>query len=117
MNERELANHVLEVADITAYQNAAQRVISIHLSIGGRRLIDLGRLTSAFDDVTRGTVAEGALLQVNILPVRHHCQNCGTDFDGSTSNVPCPNGAHPHTEFIGGDEIRVLEIQVDDDAA
>ena len=117
MDEREVANHVLEVADRTAYQHAAQRVISIHLSIGGRRVIDLERLTSAFDDVTRGTVAEGAVLQVSILPVRRHCQNCGTDFDGTTSNLPCPNCGHSHTEFIGGEEIRVVEIQVDDDAA
>jgi hydrogenase nickel incorporation protein HypA/HybF len=122
MDERELANHVLEVADRTAYQNAAQRVTSIHLSIGGRRLIDLERLTRAFDTVARGTVAEGAVLRVSVLPVsvlpvRHHCQNCGIDFDGATNNAPCPNCGHPHTEFIGGEEIRVVEIQVDDDAA
>lgn len=117
MDERELANHVLEVADRTAYQNAAQRVVSIRLSIGGRRVIDLKRLASVFECAARGTVAEGATLQVNVLPVRHHCRNCGADFEGTVADVRCPECDHPHTEFIGGEEIRVLEIQMDDPAA
>src|SRR5579862_5692378 len=112
MDERELANHVLELADQTAYQHAAQRIVSIHLSIGGRRVIDLKRLTSIFEHVARGTVAEGAALQVKVLPVRHHCRNCGTDFDGTVGEVPCPECGHPHTEFVGGEEIRVLEIRM-----
>jgi hydrogenase nickel incorporation protein HypA/HybF len=117
MDERELANHVLEIADRTAYQHAAQRIVSIQLSIGGRRIIDLERLASIFNQVARGTVAEGAQLHVKVLPVRHHCRNCGADFDGTASDVPCPECGHPHTEPIGGEEIRVLEIQVDDSAA
>lgn len=96
MAERELANHVLEVADRTAYQDAAQRVISIHLSIGGRRLVDLARLTRAFDTVARGTVAEGAVLQVNVLPVRHCCQNGGRDFD----QPPTTSSARTVATFI-----------------
>jgi hydrogenase nickel incorporation protein HypA/HybF len=70
-----------------------------------------------FEAVAHGTVAEGAALKVNVLPVRHHCQNCGADFDGSAKDLPCPECEHPHTELMGGEEIRVLEVQVDDNAA
>jgi hydrogenase nickel incorporation protein HypA/HybF len=117
MDEHELANHVLELADRTAYAHAARRIVSIHLAIGGRRIIDLERLLSTFDLVARGTVAEGAQLQVKVLPVPHHCCNCGADFEGTARDMPCPACGHPHTEPIGGEEIRVLEIQVDDSAA
>jgi hydrogenase nickel incorporation protein HypA/HybF len=117
MDERELANHVLELADRTAYQHAAHRVISIHLAIGGRRIIDPQQLANIFDFVARGTVAEGAELRVKVLPVRHHCRNCGADFNGTSSDVPCPECGHPHTEPVGGEEIRVMEIQVDDNVA
>jgi hydrogenase nickel incorporation protein HypA/HybF len=117
MDERELANHVLEVADQTAYQNSARRVIGIQLSIGGRRVLNLEHLASIFQEAARGTVAEGAKLTVIIQPVRHHCRQCGAQFDGPAQEVPCPECGHPRTELTGGEEIRVMEIQVDEPAA
>jgi Zn finger protein HypA/HybF involved in hydrogenase expression len=62
-------------------------------------------------------LARFACNPVKVLPVRHHCRNCGADFNGTSSDVPCPECGHPHTEPVGGEEIRVMEIQVDDNVA
>ena len=117
MDERELANHVLTIVDQTAYRISARRILGVHLSVGGRRGFNLDRLHSVFTDVSRGTVAEGARLFVNVLPVRHHCQNCGTNFDASNSETPCPECSHPHTEIIGGEELRVTNMDIDNTMA
>lgn len=114
MDEREVANHVLAVVDQAAYQNSASRVLGLHLEIGGRRVCDPIRLQSVFADVARGTVAEGAQLFVKVLPVRHHCQNCGHDFQAGGAESPCPECNHPHTEMIGGEELRLLDVELDD---
>lgn len=116
MDERELANHVLAIVDQTAYRISAHRILGIHLSVGGRRGFDLERLHSVFHDASRGTVAEGARLFVKVLPVRHHCQKCGTNFEAANSESPCPNCGHPHTECVGGEELRVTNMDVDDTA-
>lgn len=113
MDERELANHVFEVLDQAAHRKAISHVMGVRLAIGGRRNFDLDRLRSNFADVTRGTVAEGARLEVKVLPVPRHCRNCGGDFDGSAADSPCPSCGHPVTEARGGEEVRVLDIQVD----
>ena len=114
MDEREIANHVLAVVDQAAYQNAANRIVGVHLEIGGRRVFDPDRLRVAFADAARGTVAEGAQLFVNVLPVRHHCQNCGHDFHASRAESACPECSHPQTEMIGGEELRLLRMELDD---
>ncbi len=114
MDEREIANHVLAVVDQAAYQNAASRIVGVHLEIGGRRVVDPDRLRAAFADAARGTVAEGARLVVNVLPVRHHCRNCGHDFHASSAESACPECSHPHTEMIGGEELRLLRMELDD---
>ncbi len=116
MDEREIANHVLVVVDQAAYRNAARRILGVHLAVGGRRVFDLERLREVFAEVARGTVAEGAQLFVKVLPVRHHCQNWGCDFEASRADCPCPECGHPHTEMMGGEELRLLEVELDDSA-
>ncbi|PYX53149.1 MAG: hypothetical protein DMG73_21070, partial [Acidobacteria bacterium] len=66
MDERELANHVLEIVDQTAYRVAARQVIGVHLAVGGRRGFDLDLLHTVFSDVVRGTVADVAEFCVKV---------------------------------------------------
>jgi len=114
MDEREIASSVLAAVDQAAYQNAANRIVSLHLAIGGRRIFDPDRLQAVFAESARGTVAEGARLLVKVLPVQHHCQNCGLNFDAGLAESACPKCSHPHTEMIGGEELRLLEMELDD---
>ena len=112
MDEREIASSVLAVVDQAAYQHSANRIAIIHLAIGGRRVFDPARLQAAFAQAARGTVAEGAELAVKVLPVRHRCMNCGLTFDAGPIDTSCPNCIHPHTEMIGGEELRLLDVEV-----
>jgi len=117
MDERELANYVLEIVDQAAYRISARRILAVHLAVGGRRVFNLDRLRDTFSHAARGTVAEGAALFVKVLPVRHHCQGCGNNFEALNGEHPCPQCGHPHTEMIGGEELRLLDMELDDDAA
>ena len=56
-------------------------------------------------------------LFVKVLPVQHHCLQCGCDFDGSSADCPCTECGHPHTELKGGEELRLLDMEIDDSAA
>ena len=114
MDERELASQVLAAVDDAAYRNSATSISVVHLAVGGRRVFDLDRLQAAFAQAARGTVAEGAQLSVKVLPVRHHCQNCGHNFEASARDCPCPECGHPHTEMIGGEELQLVEMELSD---
>lgn len=116
MDEREIVSSVLAVVDQAAYRHAAGRILGVHLAIGGRRAFDPNRLKSAFSQAARGTVAEGAQLFVKVLPVRHHCRNCGNNFEGGGGETPCPECNHPRTEFVGGEELRLLDMELEDAA-
>ena len=77
-------------------------------------MLDLDRLQAIFASAARGTVAEGAQLAVKVLPVRHHCQNCGVNFEATRAECPCPECGHPRTEMIGGEELQLLDMELDD---
>ena len=114
MDEREVANHVVGLVDQAAYRNAVRRVVSVRLAIGGRRALDFQRLQLTFDEVSRGTVADGARLVLELLPVLRRCLNCGEDFKATAADCPCPACGHPHTEARSGFEVRILDMDVED---
>jgi len=112
MNEHEVASQVLAAIDEAAYRNSVTRIAVIHLAIGGRRVFDLEQLQTQFATAARGTVAEGAQLSVKILPVRHHCQNCGNNFEATCSECSCPECRHVRTEMVGGYELRLVDMEL-----
>lgn len=116
MTEHELAVHVLDIVDQTAYRAAADRVVEVQLALGGLRVFDLDVLREQFAQAARGSVAEGANLEVVINPVTHHCRACGHDFPAGPADTPCTRCAHPHTESVSGHEIRLLGIGVEESA-
>ncbi|HZQ91009.1 MAG TPA: hydrogenase maturation nickel metallochaperone HypA [Terriglobales bacterium] len=113
MDEREMAAHVLEVVDQAAYRNSAHRVLSVRVEIGGRRHLDPLGIMRHFQQAARNTVASGARLVIEFLPVRRHCASCGADFLGDLRDVPCPQCRYPHTGAVSGEELRVVNIEVE----
>jgi len=114
MDERELVSQVLAAVDDAAYRNSATKIAAVRVAIGGRRMLDLDRLQDAFAFAARGTVAEGAQLSIKVLPVKHRCHNCGNEFEASGTERPCPECDNPHTEMIGGEELRLLNMELAD---
>ena len=114
MDEHEVTCQVLAAVDEAAFRNSANRVTAVHLAIGGRRVLDLDLLQATFAVAARGTVADGARLWVKVLPVRHRCLNCGNAFEASGAECPCPECDHPHTQMIGGEELRLLDMELAD---
>lgn len=113
MNEREVVSRVLDMVDAAAYHSAARRVTRVRLEIGGKRPLDPVLLSRDFAACARGTVAEDAELLVSVLPVRHHCHNCGAEFQANAEEHACRQCGFFRTEELGGDEARVVEIEVE----
>jgi hydrogenase nickel incorporation protein HypA/HybF len=114
MDERELANQIVDLVDQAAHRNQLRKVTSVHLAVGAGRVLDVWQLGRIFGEATLGTVAEKARLSVELLPLRHHCSKCGSDFDSESLTSSCSHCGHSHTENISGDEVRLLEIEADE---
>ncbi|MCI0496955.1 MAG: hydrogenase/urease maturation nickel metallochaperone HypA [Thermoplasmata archaeon] len=63
-----------------ASEAGATRVLSVHLSVGELTFLAGDQLRTAFIALTRGTIAEGAELDVEVLEGRVACRECG--FEG-----------------------------------
>ena len=114
MDERELANHIVELVDEAAYHNQLQRVTSVHLAVAAGRVLDVWQLGRVFSEAAQGTVAEKARLSVELLPQRHHCSACGRDFETQSALSPCVYCGHHYTQNISSEEVRLIDIETDE---
>ena len=107
---------VMQDALDTALQHAARRGASrIHrlsLRLGALSGVVPESLTFAFDVVARGTIAEGATLDIETVPLVCHCVACANDFRPPGWVFECPGCGHLSTQVRQGRELELASLEV-----
>jgi hydrogenase nickel incorporation protein HypA/HybF len=112
MHEMAIAESMLEIVEATARGNAAVRVSAIWLELGALSHVESHALTFCFDAVARGSLAEGARLEIVTLPGEAWCMPCGERVGLQRRGDPCPRCGSHQLEVVRGDEMRVKEIAI-----
>ncbi len=81
MHELSYAQALLDEILRLAEENNAKRVTKIHLVIGELLLINPEQLKFCFSAISRGTVAEGAEIEIEFIKPKIVCTKCGRRFD------------------------------------
>lgn len=113
MHELGVANEILDVALSEADRHAAKKVTSIRLRVGVLRAIEPENLSFLFEHLSRGTVAEGALLEIEEEPIRVECAACGVS-EARSFTVECPRCNGSSVSVTGGDSLLILSLYIDD---
>lgn len=111
MHEMSIAEAILKLALHHTRGIAALRCV--HMRAGALRGIDPQAMAWAWEATTRGTIADGSQLKLELLPWQMRCSSCGRQFSATDPFSRCTCGCamvHP----IGGDELQVTSIDVDD---
>ena len=112
MHEVSLCEGILQIVEEQARSSAAGRVRTIWLEVGQLAGVELSALRFGFEVVTRGSVAEGARLEIVERPGRAWCLPCGEAIALSGRQEPCPLCGSHQLQVIGGEELRVVEMEV-----
>lgn len=77
MHEFSISNEIVQNVLDAAKKNGGQRVLSIQLEIGELALLNVGQVTFWIHELFKGTVAEGAKINVKTIKARIRCESCG----------------------------------------
>jgi len=108
-----IANSILEATQKEAQRHPGSRACKVGVRIGEMAAIDVESLRFCFDALTRDTELDGLLLDVEWCPRRHHCRNCDGVFVVSNHDCRCPNCESADTLCIGGDELELSFVEVE----
>lgn len=112
MHEMALAESMLELVETAARQSGAQRVTDVRLEIGALSHVATEALTFCFDAVTRGSLAEGATLTIEVVPGAAWCMQCGENVPVGQLGDACPRCGGYQLAVTQGDGMRVKDIGV-----
>lgn len=115
MHELPVIQSMMNVVIRHANAGRAGRVISISLRIG--ELSDLADewMQRYFDYVSRGTIAEGAVLKIERSPVILKCEGCSREFAAEANRRGgnrCPDCGGERLALVSGREFQIREIEV-----
>lgn len=108
-----LAGSMVDIVCEAARAEGATRVISVRVLIGALAHVDSRALEFGFEVCCRGSLAEGAALVVERGDGRAFCSVCAREFVVSDRNNPCPVCERHQWLLLEGQEMRVLDMEVE----
>ena len=113
MHEMSLAEGVLQIIEDSAKQQHFSRVKTVWLEIGQLSSVEPEAMRFCFDAVARGSLAEGAQLEIVIVDGGGQCMNCGQTVKLAAVYDACPAcGGYP-VNPVSGTEMRIKELEVE----
>jgi hydrogenase nickel incorporation protein HypA/HybF len=90
MHEVGLMQDALTIAMEHAREAGAQHIERVRLRVGVGTGLAADSLELAFEIAARGTIAEGARLDLEEVPMRCYCERCDLEFTPGDLFVACP---------------------------
>ena len=114
MHELSLVESILQIVDEYATKDGFSRVTSLRLTCGKLSSVVPQALSFAFEVQSKGTRAEGAALELEILPAVVHCLACGIDVEVDRFDARCPTCKGFEVLLVGGtEELKLIELDVE----
>ena len=114
MHELSLVESILQIVDEYAAKDGFARVTSLRLSFGKLSCVVPQALSFAFEVQSKGTRAEGAVLELEILPAAIHCLACEKDVEIDRFEAQCPLCRGYEVLLVRGtEELKLIELDVE----
>jgi hydrogenase nickel incorporation protein HypA/HybF len=116
MHEMSIANSVLDAVRTEARRFPSAHICRVGLRIGALAGVDPDALSFCFEALVRETELDPLALEIEYCPRTHRCRGCGVSFAAPAEGSACPDCGGVDSEFIGGDELELAYLEVEDGA-
>ena len=99
------------VVDAVCEHAAGRRVHSVKVEVGALCAVVPDAMTFCFEMAVEGTVADGARLDIDVLPGAAQCRSCDAHFELSDPILLCPCGS-ADVEVLAGRDLKILSMEV-----
>ncbi len=113
MHEMSLIESVIGLVEDEARKDGFAKVKVVRLAVGELSHAMPDALLFCFDAVSRGTIAEGAVLEIVTVSGAGWCMDCAKTVALSERFGACPDCGNHHVQMTAGDDLRLSELEVE----
>lgn len=113
MHEMSLAESMLQIIEESARTRNFRRVRTVVLEIGRFAAVEPDAMRFCFAAVTRGSIADGAQLEIIETPGEGRCIACGRTVALQEQYGLCPECGSAQIEIVAGSQMRVKNLEVE----
>jgi hydrogenase nickel incorporation protein HypA/HybF len=113
MHELAVCEALMNQVESIAAERNARSVVTITIGMGPLSGVEAQLLKHAYPVASAGTIAEGAVLVIQDLPVRIKCNHCGCESEASPNKLLCAECGEWHTTLISGDELMLMSVELE----
>lgn len=119
MHELSICHGILEVATgaLEALAPPLPRVERVTVRVGRLTAVVPDSLRHYFGLLTPGTPIEGATLDIEEVPVRARCDDCGALFEIAVLSFTCPGCGSGFVDLLSGRELEVVSLETAEEVA
>lgn len=110
MHEMSIAVELVRQLEDLAGEHRLERIEVVWLAAGEMRGLVPEAMCSAFQYAAEGTCAEGAVLDLEIVPAVAECRKCGHRFRPAIDSFFCVRCEEADVTLIEGDDILLTSI-------
>jgi hydrogenase nickel incorporation protein HypA/HybF len=111
MHELAIAESLLEIVVEEGLRHDLERIRIIRLQIGAMANVIPEALTFSFEMVSQNTIASGAVLEIETVPLVAQCSECGQRFDVVDQVFLCTRCGKPDIKLVSGRELSLVNLE------
>lgn len=115
MHELSIASAILDKVIAEAQRHPGARFTKVGVRIGEISGVDPEALSFGFECLVKDTEFDPLPLEIDFRPRIQRCLSCAHEFPAPDSMTSCPKCSHEVTQCIGGEELDLAFIEVEDE--
>ncbi|HPT65298.1 MAG TPA: hydrogenase maturation nickel metallochaperone HypA [Acetomicrobium sp.] len=113
MHEMSIVEALMEQITKMAQEQNWEAVTRVRLRVGVMRQIVPDILEFCFNVASKGTIMEGAILEMEEVPLRVKCEGCGHIWNDKEFLGLCPECGSIDANVLGGMELELTNLEVE----
>lgn len=113
MHELGITQSIVDIADRTAREQQATRVLSVTVEIGALSGVIPDAVLFCYEACTQGTLLEGSRLVIEAIPGEARCEACNARFPVDQLTYACPSCDSLALQRIRGEELSLKEVEIE----
>ena len=113
MHELAVCQALMDQVAGVAAREAARRVTAVTLQIGDLSGVEPQLLQDAWPIASAGSLAAGARLHIETVPLRVRCLACGGETDALPNRLVCGECGSFRTTLVSGEELLLKSVELE----